>query len=48
LQPGNLFVALKGSQTDGHQFIESALKQGAVAALVTQRNDSPLPSARHC
>lgn len=31
---GDLFIALKGAQCDGHQFINEAFAQGAVAALV--------------
>ena len=31
--PGHLFVALKGTQTDGHRFIAKAVEQGAVAVL---------------
>ena len=30
---GHLFVAIPGTQTDGHQFIEKAIGQGAVAIL---------------
>lgn len=31
--PGSLFVALEGSQTDGHQFAQDAEKRGAAAVL---------------
>jgi UDP-N-acetylmuramoyl-tripeptide--D-alanyl-D-alanine ligase len=34
LNPGDLFVAIQGERCDGHDFIEQALKKGAVAALV--------------
>ena len=30
---GHLFVAIKGTQTDGHRFIAKAIEQGAVAIL---------------
>ncbi len=30
---GHLFVAVKGTQTDGHQYIPKALEQGAVAVV---------------
>ncbi len=33
LQPGDLFVALKGERFDAHEFLEQAKSQGAVAAL---------------
>ena len=36
LQPGDLFVALKGERFDGHDFVDRALAQGAVAALVAE------------
>ena len=32
--PGMLFVALKGDKFDGHDYVQSALDQGAAAALV--------------
>jgi UDP-N-acetylmuramoyl-tripeptide--D-alanyl-D-alanine ligase len=31
---GDLFVALKGERHDGHDFVESSLRQGAIGALV--------------
>jgi len=34
LQPGELFFAVKGERFDGHDFVESVLNQGAVAAVV--------------
>lgn len=43
LKPGNLFVAIRGEQFDGHDFIEEALKKGASAALVAHPVNSPLP-----
>lgn len=36
VQPGQLFVALKGQQTDGHSFVDEAFKKGAQAALVSE------------
>lgn len=33
VKPGYLFVAIKGFQTDGHKYIESAIKNGAVAVI---------------
>jgi len=35
IQPGDLYVALKGERFDGHQFIAEANQSGAVAALVS-------------
>ena len=34
LQPGNLFVALRGERFDGHDYIDKALSLGAVAVVV--------------
>lgn len=31
---GDVFIALKGTQSDGHEFIERAIEQGAVAVVV--------------
>ncbi len=43
LQPGNLFVALKGEHVDGHDYLDEAAARGAIAALVTRQVDSALP-----
>ena len=36
LQPGDLFVALMGPQTDGHQHVAAALRAGATGLIVSQ------------
>ncbi len=41
LQSGDLFVALKGAQSDGHDYIDKAFAQGAVAALVADGYQNP-------
>lgn len=33
IENGNLFIPFKGEHSDGHQFVESAIKDGAAAAL---------------
>ncbi len=33
VQPGDLFVAVSGTQVDGHRFIDNAIKQGATAVV---------------
>lgn len=43
LSPNNLFVAIPGSQVDGHDFLEDAKKRGAACALVTRKVNSSLP-----
>ncbi len=37
VKPGHLFAALSGLQHDGHQFINQAIEQGAVAILGSQQ-----------
>ena len=39
--PGDLFVAMPGSVSDGHQFVAGAFAAGAAAALVRQPVDGP-------
>ena len=34
VQPGELFFAVKGERLDGHDFVEQALRRGAIAAVV--------------
>ena len=36
LQSGDIFVALKGEQVDGHQFAKQAIDKGAAAVMVSQ------------
>jgi UDP-N-acetylmuramoyl-L-alanyl-D-glutamate--2,6-diaminopimelate ligase len=36
VKPGNVFVALVGGSTDGHQFIDGAIQQGAAAVVGTR------------
>jgi len=54
VEPGDLFVALPGERTDGHQYVESAFEGGALVALVSRRvgsgetidvRQTPLPEA---
>lgn len=37
VKPGEVFVALRGEQFDGHQFVTTAFEKGAIAAIVDQR-----------
>src|SRR5687767_3152228 len=34
IEPGQVFLALKGERFDGHHFIEQAFAKGAAAALI--------------
>lgn len=36
LQPGDLFFAVRGERLDGHDFVEAALANGAVGAVVSK------------
>jgi UDP-N-acetylmuramoyl-tripeptide--D-alanyl-D-alanine ligase len=44
LEPGAIFVALKGNNFDGHDFIDHAIKAGAAAAIVDR---DPSDDIRH-
>ena len=49
---GDIFVCLVGEHTDGHEYAESAIKNGAVALLVERKLDFKVPqvvvsSTRH-
>ncbi|CAA9556795.1 MAG: UDP-N-acetylmuramoylalanyl-D-glutamate--L-ornithine ligase [uncultured Thermomicrobiales bacterium] len=39
VEPGDLFVALRGAETDGHRFVAEALGRGAIAALTEEPVD---------
>ncbi|MBA3921790.1 MAG: UDP-N-acetylmuramoyl-tripeptide--D-alanyl-D-alanine ligase, partial [Nostocaceae cyanobacterium] len=45
LKPGEVFVALRGEKFDGHNFVATAIAQGAIAAIVDcqyQNTDLPI------
>jgi UDP-N-acetylmuramoyl-L-alanyl-D-glutamate--2,6-diaminopimelate ligase len=44
VEPGSLFVAVRGLRTDGHQFLAQAIARGAVAVAVEESaGDLPVP-----
>jgi UDP-N-acetylmuramoyl-tripeptide--D-alanyl-D-alanine ligase len=43
LEPGNLFIAIKGAQFDGHDYIAAAAKKGAVAVIADHPCTTSLP-----
>jgi UDP-N-acetylmuramoyl-L-alanyl-D-glutamate--2,6-diaminopimelate ligase len=45
VEAGGLFVAVAGTRTDGHQYIEKAISQGAVAVICQQVPDHLRESA---
>ena len=46
VQPGELFIALRGAARDGHDFVSNAYAKGACAALVDREAAYPLPVVR--
>lgn len=47
VKPGFVYIALPGERVDGHDFVESALRSGAVAALVMHElSDAALETAK--
>ncbi|MCB7128341.1 MAG: hypothetical protein J3T61_02235, partial [Candidatus Brocadiales bacterium] len=43
IEPGELFVALKGKNYDGHDFVGEALERGAEGILVSRKYKGDLP-----
>jgi UDP-N-acetylmuramoyl-L-alanyl-D-glutamate--2,6-diaminopimelate ligase len=43
VRPGTLFVAVRGAERDGHEFLEAAAGAGAVAAIVDDPGRTTLP-----
>ena len=43
LKPGDCFVAVPGTHTDGHRYVETALRDGAVAAVVQRQAGTAWP-----
>jgi UDP-N-acetylmuramoyl-tripeptide--D-alanyl-D-alanine ligase len=46
VRKGDLFVAIRGARTDGHNYLEEAFRRGAAAALVSQMPASVSETAR--
>lgn len=40
VQEGDVFVAIQGTQVDGHQYVEQAIEQGAAAVVIQKGADS--------
>ena len=45
IQPGFLFVAVAGTQSDGHVYIDKAIENGAVAIVCERIPERPYPTA---
>jgi UDP-N-acetylmuramoyl-L-alanyl-D-glutamate--2,6-diaminopimelate ligase len=41
VQPGSMFVALRGEHTDGHRFVAQAIERGAVAVVMEELCEVP-------
>jgi UDP-N-acetylmuramoyl-tripeptide--D-alanyl-D-alanine ligase len=41
IAPGSLFVALRGANFDGHDYLEQAARSGAMAAVVSRADGAP-------
>jgi len=41
LKPGEVFVALRGDKFDGHEFVQTAIAKGALAAIVDFEYENP-------
>jgi len=46
VKPGDIFLAFKGENTDGHKYIDHAEKAGASLAIVENNIETPLPVAQ--
>jgi UDP-N-acetylmuramoyl-L-alanyl-D-glutamate--2,6-diaminopimelate ligase len=45
IKPGDLFLAMRGESTDGNRYIDSAIKQGAVAVVSDSASEKPRANA---
>ena len=46
IQPGDIFIALKGEKIDGHNYVQEALRKGAVAAIVSHDVDDVIQTEK--
>ena len=46
ITPGDVFVAIRGSRMDGHQFLDQAAANGSGLLIVEEENN--LPDFNHC
>jgi len=44
MKPGAIFVAVRGTERDGHDYLDAAANAGAVAAIVQDASRTPLPA----
>ena len=46
VKPGDLFICIKGSKADGHDYIQQAIEKGAVAVIVEDYQEIDIPQFR--
>lgn len=44
LVPGQLFIAIKGEQFDGHDFLASAIEKNAAGVVISTKQELPIPT----
>ena len=44
---GDIFIALRSDTDDGHKYVQSAIEQGAVAAIVDKKGIKAIPAKYH-
>src|SRR6185369_504354 len=44
VRPGSLFIAVRGTERNGHDFLENAANAGAAAAIVEEAARTTLPA----
>ncbi len=42
ISPGNIFIAINGEKTDGHNYVNQAFEKGASAAIISKKNENIL------
>ena len=43
VQPGDLFIAVKGITSDGHDFVDAAIERGAAGVVIDRSVHESLP-----
>ncbi len=44
VEPGDVFIALKGERADGHDFVSASLERGAAMAIVERQVEAAVPT----
>ena len=42
IEIGDIFIAILGEETDGHQFVDDAIKNGAIASIISDKKNGDL------